>query len=52
MKNTYQIGDLYTSTKNAITGIITEIEIVRSDLVRIRLNVSGVDRWTTWTPNN
>jgi len=52
MKNTYQIGDLYTSTKTAVTGIIKEIEIVRPDLVRIRLDVSGVDRWTTWTPNN
>lgn len=52
MKNTYKIGDLYTSSKSRITGVIQEIEIVKSDLVRIRLNVEGVDRWTTWTPDN
>jgi hypothetical protein len=50
MKTTYAIGDIYTSTKSGVTGIIKEIEIVKSDLVRVRLDVEGVDRWTTWTP--
>ena len=48
MKTTYAIGDMYTTTKTAVTGIIKEIEIVRSDLVLIRLDVQGVNRWTTW----
>ena len=34
-----------------MTGTIQEIEIVRADLVKIRLDVDGVDRWTTWTPD-
>ena len=50
MKTTYAIGDIYTSTKSGVTGTIKEIEIVRSDLVKVRLDVEGVDRWTTWTP--
>lgn len=51
-KTKYEIGDLYTSTKSGVTGIIKEIEIVRSDLVKVRLDVNGEIRWTTWTPTN
>ena len=50
-RNTYKIGDLFTSSKSKVTGTIKEIEIVRADLVKIRLDVDGVDRWTTWTPD-
>lgn len=49
---TYKIGDIYTSLQSHISGTIQEIDIVKSDLVRIRINVDGVDRWTTWTPDN
>ena len=47
---TYKIGDLFTSLKSGVTGTIQEIEVVRPDLVRVRLLVDGKDRWTTWTP--
>lgn len=50
MKTTYAIGDLYTSTKSGVTGIIKEIEVISSSLVKVRLDVNGVERWTTWTP--
>jgi hypothetical protein len=49
--NTYTIGDLFTSTKSQVTGVIEEIVPVRSDLVKVRLNVEGETRWTTWTPD-
>jgi hypothetical protein len=48
--NTYKVGDLYTSTRSGVTGTIEEIVIVRSDRVKVRLNVEGKSRWTTWTP--
>ena len=49
-KDKYAIGDLFTSTKSRITGIIEEIVPVRNDLVKLRINVEGESRWTTWTP--
>lgn len=48
---TYTIGDLFTSTKSQVTGTIQEIVIVRDDLVKVRLDVDGDIRWTTWTPD-
>jgi hypothetical protein len=50
--STYKIGDLFTSLKSGVTGTIQEIEVVRADLVRVRLLVDGKDRWTTWTPTS
>ena len=50
MKNTYTIGDIYTTTKTQETGTIEEIVVVKPDLVKIRLDVSGAIRWTTWKP--
>lgn len=49
--NTYTIGDLFTSTKSQVTGVIEEIVPVREDMVKVRLNVEGESRWTTWTPD-
>jgi hypothetical protein len=49
-KDKYAIGDLFTSTKSRITGIIEEIIPIRNDLVKLRINVEGESRWTTWTP--
>lgn len=51
MANTYTIGDLFTSTKSQVTGVIQEIVPVREDLVKVRLDVDGESRWTTWTPD-
>lgn len=48
MENTYQIGDTYTTTKTGQTGTIQEIVTVRPDLVKVRILVEGVNRWTTW----
>jgi len=49
--HTYTIGDLFTSTKSQVTGTIKEIVPVRDDLVKVKLEVEGVERWTTWTPD-
>lgn len=48
---TYTIGDLFTSTKSRVTGTILEIVPVSDSLVKVRLDVEGVERWTTWTPD-
>ena len=47
---TYKVGDLYTSQKSKVTGTITEIK-PNSDgsSVRVKLDVNGTPRWTTWT---
>jgi hypothetical protein len=50
MKNTYTIGDIYTTTKTQETGTIKEIVVIKPDLVKIRLDVAGDTRWTTWKP--
>lgn len=51
MTSTYTIGDLFTTTKTGVTGVIEEIVPVRNDLVKVRINVEGDSRWTTWTPD-
>jgi len=47
---TYKVGDLYTSQKSKVTGTIKEI-VPNSDgsRVRVKLDVEGQTRWTTWT---
>jgi hypothetical protein len=50
MKDKYTIGDLFTTTKSQVTGIIEEIVPVSPDLVKVKINVEGESRWTTWTP--
>lgn len=47
---TYKVGDTYTSQKSKVTGVITEIK-PNSDgtSVRVKLDVNGSPRWTTWT---
>jgi len=47
--NKYEIGNLYTTTKSGLTGTIKEIVVIRPDLVKVRLDVNGKTRWTTWT---
>jgi hypothetical protein len=48
--NTYKVGDLYTSQKSKITGTIQEITPNKDrQSVRIKLDVDGKVRYTTWT---
>jgi type II secretory pathway component GspD/PulD (secretin) len=45
---TYKVGDLYTSQKSKVTGTILEISPTANDTVRVKLDVNGMTRWTTW----
>jgi len=49
----YKVGDTYTSQKSKVTGVIKEI-VPNSDknTVRVKLDVNGKTRWTTWTAKN
>ncbi len=47
---TYKVGDTYTSQKSKVTGTIMEIVPSKTgDTVRVKLDVNGNTRWTTWT---
>jgi hypothetical protein len=50
--NTYKVGDLYTSQKSKVTGTILEIAPTAKDTVRVKLDVNGMTRWTTWKANS
>jgi hypothetical protein len=45
---TYKVGDTYTSQKSKVTGTILEIVPSKNDTVRVKLDVNGNTRWTTW----
>ena len=45
----YKVGDTYTSQKSKATGTITEIVPQANGNVRVKLDVAGATRWTTWT---
>ena len=45
---TYKVGDTYTSQKSKVTGTILEIVPTAKDTVRVKLDVSGNTRSTTW----
>jgi hypothetical protein len=45
---TYKVGDTYTSQKSKVTGTILEIVPTAKDTVRVKLDVNGNTRWTTW----
>jgi hypothetical protein len=45
---TYKVGDTYTSQKSKVTGTILEIAPTAKDTVRVKLDVNGTTRWTTW----
>ena len=49
--NTYKVGDLYASQKSKVTGTILEISPTAKDTVRVKLDVNGNTRWTTWKAN-
>jgi hypothetical protein len=48
MTATYKIGDVFTTLKSKVTGTIEEIVPNASGSVRVRLNVNGQPRWTTY----
>jgi len=45
---TYKVGDTYTSQKSKVTGVIKEIVPSANNTVRVKLDVEGTTRWTTW----
>ena len=49
---TYKVGDTYTSQKSKATGTIQEIIPQANGNVRVKLDVNGSTRWTTWTAKN
>jgi hypothetical protein len=46
---TYKVGDTYTSQKSKVTGTIQEIKPLANGNVRVKLDVAGATRYTTWT---
>jgi hypothetical protein len=49
---TYKVGDTYTSQKSKVTGTIQEITPQANGNVRVKLDVEGKTRYTTWTPKS
>ena len=47
--STYKVGDLYTTQKSKVTGTIVAIEPQANGNVRVKLDVNGSHRYTTWT---
>ena len=45
----YKVGDTYTTQKSRLTGVIKEIVPQPNGSVRVRLDVEGKSRYTTWT---
>jgi hypothetical protein len=46
---TYKVGDTYTTQKSKVSGVITEIRPQSNGNVRVKLDVEGKTRYTTWT---
>ena len=46
---TYKVGDTYTTQKSKVTGTIVEISPLANGNVRVKLDVNGSHRYTTWT---
>ncbi len=47
--STYKVGDTFTTQKSKVTGVITEIAPQDNGNVRVKLDVNGSARYTTWT---
>ena len=45
---TYRVGDTYTTQKSKVTGTILEIAPTNKNTVRVKVDVNGNTRWTTW----
>jgi len=46
---TYKVGDTFTTQKSKVTGTIMEINPQANGNVRVKLDVNGTSRYTTWT---
>jgi hypothetical protein len=46
---TYNVGDTFTTQKSGITGTITEIVSQDNGNTRVKLDVNGSERWTTFS---
>lgn len=46
---TYKVGDTFTTQKSKVTGTIAEIIPQANGNVRVKLDVDGKPRYTTWT---
>ena len=46
---TYKVGDTYTTQKSKVSGVIQEINPLPNGNVRVKLDVDGKPRYTTWT---
>ena len=46
---TYKVGDTFTTQKSKVTGTIQEITPQANGNVRVKLDVVGKPRYTTWT---
>jgi hypothetical protein len=46
---TYKVGDTFTTQKSKVTGVIQEITPQANGNVRVKLDVNGSARYTTWT---
>ncbi len=44
---TYQVGDLFTTQKSKVTGVIKAIEPISANVTRVLLDVDGSERFTT-----
>jgi len=44
----YKVGDTYTTQKSKVTGTILAIEPQDNGNVRVKLEVAGTIRYTTW----
>lgn len=44
----YKVGDTYTSQKSKVIGVIEEIKAQANGNFRVKLNVNGASRYTTW----
>jgi len=42
-----KLGDLYTTAKSNVTGIVTAIDNHPSGTMRVLLDVNGTERWTS-----
>lgn len=45
---TYKVGDWYTTTRSNIRGKILEFIVLTENTVRVKLDVNGETRWSTW----
>jgi hypothetical protein len=47
-----EIGEVFETTKSGVVGTIQEIVVHPSGVIRLRLLVDGVDRWTSIRSEN